>query len=157
MREAQTCEAVIMTITRGQVATASSSIQSGWLLEKDAGSNSVCSFKNLLSTGAETHREMAAATQQYRSASLLWALTHWRRNSPRAVKTAVFALPWDRDQCFQCCHTPTRHTEAPSQTSSSSKQHTQEQQMCSAPKRQDMRRTYCSLNTRAVAQSSCCN
>ncbi len=118
MCEAQTCEAVIMTITRGQVATASSSTRSGWHLEKDAGSNSVCSFRNLLSTGAETHREMAATTQKYRSASLLWALTHWWHNSPRAVKTAVFALPWDRDQCFQCRHT--RHTEAPSQTGSSS-------------------------------------
>ncbi len=36
--------------------------------------------------------------------------------------------------------------------------HTQEQHMCLAPKRKtNMRRTCCSLNTRAVAQSSCCN
>ncbi len=38
------------------------------------------------------------------------------------------------------------------------KKHTRRQHMCSAPKQKaNMRCTCCSLNTRAVAQSSCCN
>ncbi len=81
------------------------------------------------------------------------SLFHWRRISPRAVRTAVFAFSWDRDQHCQCRHTRTRDAEAPFQTSSSSsttfeeERSTHTQHMCSAPKRKaNLRRTFYSLN-----------
>ncbi len=86
-----------------KVATVSSSTRSEWQLEKDAGSNRVCSFRNsALYWCWHTQGNGRGNTTVQKCKPVVSTHSHWRHNFSRAVRTVSIV------------------TEAPSQTSSSS-------------------------------------